>query len=870
MEADVKAMSGFQLMDWPLSQQEKIRRAFQCCAAEADCYEAELARQRADQDALGPRESSRTQAAEEPASQLQEPWRPQLAVQYVPVFVYAAPAPFVTTGPLAELPTDREEVPLRNTFVHFPPPSEEEAARAASEPPPALGRALADQPPGPQPGEAAAAFVAPQRPPHLPRFCPSGDAAQGLAGDAVEEEFLSLLSATAGWTAAEEATARAADRPAKGTTAPAGCTVAAEPRGSFDADEVMNAFVSKIQPEVEHDAVREFVDIGHNNYGPIGHGGEAGTDYSSPASRLGGIDGDDAALCTMCNVEPEVVHCAEVEVSPGHGRDAVGAASGAGARSTGTSRRTGRGSEASRIKRGKGVGQVRVGGGTSSAQDIFSPAGRFMGRQSVASALDTTCSKEDFAHNDVKPENILLSQASHHDHGSEFKVKLEDLGQAQRGQSTEADLAQRGMTTFCKTTSELFDTGNCCREDDQDTAAAAADASTRTLACAEAVNEVAGDRNDDVVVQSAASALDSRHSKDFTHSDIKPGDILRPQANNHDRASEVNVKLGDLGRVQRGQSTEADLAQYGTTISCTTMDVRCGTRELRREDAQDTADDAGVSTRALACAEAANEVAGGRSDAAVGPLAASADAAAGGPAGTDKQRPQTGDEKDSLDCGASPVLTGAAAAPCSASGSRDDVQAAKAAKRKAIERNVEAARAAQRLSLSEAAKPEPQLAGGAGPSTASASTDAVQVSEAAEKKERVRTLERQIDELHVEARRDWQRMRAHMMGHIARCEEKIAQLAGVLEEQEGILRRQRSLAVEAKADVGHVKEKRELQASIRGTAAECARTRGLLDVWQKNLWRVKQELRAKEAEFRARFDRAERRSGDRRARHGVG
>ncbi len=181
------------------------------------------------------------------------------------------------------------------------------------------------------------------------------------------------------------------------------------------------------------------------------------------------------------------------------------------------------------------------------------------------------------------------------------------------------------------------------------------------------------------------------------------------------------------------------------------------------------------------------------------------------------------------------------ARPTAWGGGTASADTARAVKRKEIETKVAAARAAQRRGEA-----------------------------AAEKEELVRVLECRIDELNAEARRDWQCMRAQMEEHIARCEENRNKLEALLEEQEDMLRRQRLVAIEAKADVGHVKEKRELLASIRSTAADCARTRRKLDEWERNLRRVKQELRAKEAEFSARHDPAERRSGDRRARQGDG
>eukprot|EP00928_Gymnodinium_smaydae_P097327 TRINITY_DN8793_c0_g1_i1.p1 TRINITY_DN8793_c0_g1~~TRINITY_DN8793_c0_g1_i1.p1 ORF type:complete len:594 (+),score=95.50 TRINITY_DN8793_c0_g1_i1:145-1782(+) len=83
-----------------------------------------------------------------------------------------------------------------------------------------------------------------------------------------------------------------------------------------------------------------------------------------------------------------------------------------------------------------------------------------------------------------------------------------------------------------------------------------------------------------LVMQKVASALRHMHKNKVTHNDIKPENVmlqLQPDA------TEITVKLGDLGCSLSSSETAADLWQYGMTTFCMITGEKFGARKYRAE-----------------------------------------------------------------------------------------------------------------------------------------------------------------------------------------------------------------------------------------------------------------------------------------------
>jgi len=90
-------------------------------------------------------------------------------------------------------------------------------------------------------------------------------------------------------------------------------------------------------------------------------------------------------------------------------------------------------------------------------QDLLLPGGMLKVMRSVASAL-AHMHQRLLTHNDIKPENVLLSQENEDDPRAEVTVKLADLGLAAKSRDRSQDMWQYGMTVFCMATGEKFGT----------------------------------------------------------------------------------------------------------------------------------------------------------------------------------------------------------------------------------------------------------------------------------------------------------------------------------------------------------------------------------------------------------------------------
>jgi serine/threonine protein kinase len=88
-------------------------------------------------------------------------------------------------------------------------------------------------------------------------------------------------------------------------------------------------------------------------------------------------------------------------------------------------------------------------------EDRLSPEGMLAVMQQVASAL-AHIHKSGLSHNDIKPQNLLLTKLDKGDDGAEVIVKVGDLGIASRSSNHSKDLSQFGMTVFCMATGTKF------------------------------------------------------------------------------------------------------------------------------------------------------------------------------------------------------------------------------------------------------------------------------------------------------------------------------------------------------------------------------------------------------------------------------
>jgi len=88
-------------------------------------------------------------------------------------------------------------------------------------------------------------------------------------------------------------------------------------------------------------------------------------------------------------------------------------------------------------------------------RDLLMPGGLLEVMRCVASAL-AYMHQRGLTHNDVKPENVLLSQEDTSDPRAKVSVKLADLGLAARSTHRSDDFWQYGMTALCMTTGEKF------------------------------------------------------------------------------------------------------------------------------------------------------------------------------------------------------------------------------------------------------------------------------------------------------------------------------------------------------------------------------------------------------------------------------
>eukprot|EP00927_Polykrikos_kofoidii_P027980 TRINITY_DN24500_c0_g1_i1.p1 TRINITY_DN24500_c0_g1~~TRINITY_DN24500_c0_g1_i1.p1 ORF type:complete len:255 (-),score=35.94 TRINITY_DN24500_c0_g1_i1:195-959(-) len=89
-------------------------------------------------------------------------------------------------------------------------------------------------------------------------------------------------------------------------------------------------------------------------------------------------------------------------------------------------------------------------------ENILSPAGLLTVMLHVARAL-AYMHQSGVTHNDVKPQNILLSEETNGP-STEIIAKLGDLGLAVKSTDRSNDFNQYGMTVFCMTTGEKFGT----------------------------------------------------------------------------------------------------------------------------------------------------------------------------------------------------------------------------------------------------------------------------------------------------------------------------------------------------------------------------------------------------------------------------
>jgi len=83
------------------------------------------------------------------------------------------------------------------------------------------------------------------------------------------------------------------------------------------------------------------------------------------------------------------------------------------------------------------------------------PTGMLVVLRSVAAAL-AHMHEQEVTHNDIKPENVLLSQE-----GDRIIVKLGDLGLAEKSRNTTSDVTRYGLSAFCMITGEKFDQRRC-------------------------------------------------------------------------------------------------------------------------------------------------------------------------------------------------------------------------------------------------------------------------------------------------------------------------------------------------------------------------------------------------------------------------
>lgn len=90
------------------------------------------------------------------------------------------------------------------------------------------------------------------------------------------------------------------------------------------------------------------------------------------------------------------------------------------------------------------------------------PTGMLVVLRAMAAALAHMHEKE-VTHNDIKPENVLLSQK-----GDRVIVKLGDLGLAEKSRDTTSDVTRYGLSAFCMITGEKFDQRRCKPESIQE------------------------------------------------------------------------------------------------------------------------------------------------------------------------------------------------------------------------------------------------------------------------------------------------------------------------------------------------------------------------------------------------------------------
>jgi len=86
--------------------------------------------------------------------------------------------------------------------------------------------------------------------------------------------------------------------------------------------------------------------------------------------------------------------------------------------------------------------------------EILHPTGMIVVLQSVAAAL-AYMHQQEVTHNDMKPENILLNHEGA-SCGDKIKVKLGDLGLAEKSTKWTHDITRYGMTCLCMVTGEKY------------------------------------------------------------------------------------------------------------------------------------------------------------------------------------------------------------------------------------------------------------------------------------------------------------------------------------------------------------------------------------------------------------------------------